>query len=336
MTISVPAGRIEPTGVLRALIEEAWARCRRRHRWMAGGAAALLVAGLVGGLVGSAGGDPRLALLPLSGAHFATEVTAATRAAGTVGVTVRSSTTGSVPGSETWKGSLDFDDHGIALAYSGATARPAGTVPEAVREVGGALYFRAPARTAPTRPWLRPGAQSRLFLGVPEGALELSSPFSLLLLDAVHGTWVAGPVSRIGTRWVREYSATVSLTDAEAVFSDTKVLRSLPVPFGPAAGDPRASAIDVTLRAWVDGAHRIARLSASEPQFEARIGGTINLAQQFPGVGEGPPGPPAEVRPDGSVAATETFYAYGAAAHRVAAPGARSVKAAPSTILTVG
>jgi hypothetical protein len=308
----------------------------------------------VGGFIGASSGASPLPLLPTSGARFAAQVIGATRAAGTVGVTLRSQTVGVQPGSEIWKGSLDLRDHGLALTLANSQRLARNATLEQVREVGAALYFHpqisertcrlgvCPRRAPPARPWSEPGAQSLFTPGdVPEGALELSSPFPLVLLDAVQ-RWRSGGESRIDDHLAREYSATVSLARAERAFGRVQTLRSLSERFADPSGNPKSSAIPVTVRVWIDGAHRIDRISASEPMFVVRIDGTLNVDQQFPRTGVFLEGSslinpiPTDIRRQGSVTTTEDFSDYGAASHRVLAPDSRRVEVEPSTILTVG
>jgi hypothetical protein len=357
MTIGVPLGQpLDPARTLQAVIEQAWSLRRRRHRRIAA-ITAILATGLVAGIVGTSNGGPALPplrLLPTAGAPFAAAVIAATRSGGVVGVTLRTRTTNDAPfdRSQVWVGSLDFSDHGLALAEPSVRGRHGGTRtgPEQVRELGSAIYLRAASCESPhcahtgtpARPWIRPSEESLFTAGAePQGAIELSTPFPLALLEAVRGSWRPGAESTIDDQVVRQYSATVSLADAELALLRTG---STHAPGERFAGTtttehPTSSAIPVRIRVWVDGAGRIRRLSASEPMFEARARGVLNIAQQFPAgsAARAPRSvPTAAIHQRGSVTTTESFDGYGSPSHRVRAPDAASVKAEPTTIELVG
>ena len=359
MTISVPVGRpVDPRRALKAVIEQAWSLRKQRHRRITA-VTAILVAGLVGGIVATSTGGPSLPplrLLPTAGVPFAASVTTATRSAGVVGVTLRSRTTSSGPldRAEIWIGSLDFSDHGLALTDSSV---PDGRqTPAQVRELGSVIYLQLSRRlascgprpcadaSAPAQPWIRPSEESLFTAGaVPQGAIELSTPFPLALLQAVHGSWRPGAESTIDDQLVRQYSATVSLAAAELTLLDTDSTHALGQRFvGTTTTEyPTSSAILVRIRVWVDGAGRIRRLSASEPMFEARAHGVLNVAQQFPSSGSVPAierdaVPVSAIHQSGSVITTESFYGYGSTSHRVHAPDAASVKAEPNSIYGPG
>lgn len=243
---------------------------------------ALVIVIVVAGIVGfsSTPGSVSDASLPGS----ALNTTSAARVAA-VTVTDRYSFPGCRLAQSTSTGSIDFAHGAISLttiASRGASSCGPLVVGDQTRQFGSVLYQKIlPSTCHPTpcsssinpafsppvgRPWAEP--PPTVESGNTDVVELLTTPYALVALKAFPAS-VAGRNTVVHGETTREYSATVTLARLETVINETtgNAHHALAKFGSPPGALPPPKAVAITLRAWINSAGQVIRLSMTQPSY---------------------------------------------------------------------
>jgi hypothetical protein len=213
---------------------------------------------------------------------LALNTTSATRVAA-VTVTDQNSSPGCRWGESTSTGSIDFASGAISLtttASRGTYKVCAEVVGDQTRRFGSVLYQKIlppychptpcsinPAIAPPAgRPWAKISMPS--YVGNSAVVQLLTTPYALLALKAFPRSATERNTTLHGET-THEYSATLTLARLETVIDETtgEAHHAL-ASFGSLPGAlPPPNSIPITLRAWIDSAGRVVRLSMMQPGY---------------------------------------------------------------------